>query len=131
MFVAANRFRVIPEHAAEFEQLWLTRESRLRELPGFMSFQFLRGPAVADHVLYTSSTLWRSRGEFEAWTRSDQFRRAHSGAGGSKSLTLGPPSFEGFEVMQAFSAPDITATDITATGITATGITATGITGSG
>ena len=121
MFVAANRFRVIPEHAEEFEQVWLTRESRLRELPGFMSFQFLRGPMAADHVLYTSSTLWRSRGEFEAWTRSDQFRRAHSGAGGSKSLTLGPPSFEGFDVMQAFNAPDFTPTGITPTGITRSG----------
>jgi heme-degrading monooxygenase HmoA len=100
MFVAANRFRVIPEHAAEFEQVWLTRESRLHELPGFVSFQLLRGAQVGDHILYTSSTLWASRADFEAWTKSDQFRRAHSGAGSSKNLTLGPPSFEGFDVIQ-------------------------------
>ncbi|WPB83401.1 antibiotic biosynthesis monooxygenase family protein [Sediminicoccus rosea] len=100
MFVAANRFRVIPEHAADFEQVWLTRESRLHELPGFVSFQLLRGPQAADHILYTSSTLWASRADFEAWTKSEQFRRAHSGAGSSRNLTLGPPNFEGFDVLQ-------------------------------
>lgn len=103
MYVAANRFRVIPDHATEFEQVWLSRESRLHELPGFVSFQLLRGPTLEDHILYTSSTLWASRAEFEAWTKSEQFRRAHSGAGSSKNLTLGPPSFEGFDVLQSIS----------------------------
>lgn len=100
MFVAANRFRVIPEQAAAFEQVWLNRESRLHELPGFVSFQLLRGPQAEDHILYTSSTLWASRADFEAWTRSEQFRHAHSGAGSSRGMTLGPPSFEGFDVLQ-------------------------------
>lgn len=105
MYIAANRFRVVPEHAAAFEQLWLTRESRLHELPGFLEFQLLRGPRAEDHVLYTSSTRWASHQEFEAWTTSAQFRQAHSGAGSSKSLTLGPPSFEGFDVLQTITHP--------------------------
>jgi len=105
MFVAANRFRVIPEHAGEFEQVWLTRESRLHELPGFVSFQLLRGPQTEDHILYSSSTLWASRADFEEWTRSQQFRHAHSGAGSSKTMTLGPPSFEGFDVLQTIARP--------------------------
>jgi heme-degrading monooxygenase HmoA len=101
MFVAANRFRVIPEHAHAFEQAWLTRESHLHEVPGFMTFHLLKGPAAEDHVLYSSLTLWASRDAFEAWTRSEQFRRAHAGAGAvSKPTTLGPPQFEGFEVLQ-------------------------------
>lgn len=100
MFVAANRFRVIPDQASAFEAVWLNRESRLHELPGFVSFQLLRGPAMEDHILYTSSTLWASRADFEAWTKSAQFRQAHSGAGSSRNLTLGPPSFEGFDVLQ-------------------------------
>ncbi|WP_027283864.1 antibiotic biosynthesis monooxygenase family protein [Rubritepida flocculans] len=103
MFVAANRFRVIPEHAPAFEQAWLTRESHLHELPGFLSFHLLRGPAMEDHVLYSSMTLWASREAFEAWTRSEQFRRAHAGAGESKPMTLGPPQFEGFEVLQTLT----------------------------
>ncbi|WP_431285812.1 antibiotic biosynthesis monooxygenase family protein [Humitalea sp. 24SJ18S-53] len=106
MFVAANRFRVIPDHAAAFEHTWLTRESRLHEVEGFVTFHLLKGPATEEHVLYSSFTLWASRAAFENWTRSDQFRRAHAGAGGTKPVTLGPPQFEGFDVLQTISAPN-------------------------
>jgi heme-degrading monooxygenase HmoA len=104
MFVAANRFRVIPQHAAAFEQAWLTRESHLHELDGFITFHLLKGPEAEDHILYSSFTLWASRAAFEAWTRSEQFRRAHAGAGATKPVTLGPPQFEGFEVLQTVGA---------------------------
>lgn len=104
MFVAANRFQVIPEHAHDFEQTWLNRESHLHEVPGFVSFRLLKGPREQDHILYSSLTLWASRDAFEGWTRSDQFRRAHAGAGGSKPMTLGPPRFEGFDVLQVIEA---------------------------
>jgi heme-degrading monooxygenase HmoA len=100
MYVACNRFRVIPAHTAEFEAMWLNRESHLHEVEGFVTFHLMRGPAAEDHVLYSSFTLWASREAFEGWTRSEQFRRAHAGAGGSKPTTLGPPQFEGFEVLQ-------------------------------
>lgn len=103
MFVATNRFRVIPAEAAAFEKTWLSRESRLHELDGFIAFHLLKGPEVADHVLYASMTLWASREAFEAWTRSEQFRRAHAGAGQSKPVTIGPPQFEGFEVLQTIT----------------------------
>ena len=104
MFVAANRFRVIPAHAEAFEQTWLSRESRLQELDGFLTFHLLKGPVSEDHILYSSFTLWASREAFEAWTKSEQFRRAHAGAGSSKPVTLGPPQFEGFEVLQTIRA---------------------------
>jgi heme-degrading monooxygenase HmoA len=107
MFVAANRFRVIPAEAARFEQAWLTRESHLHELEGFLAFHLLKGPQAADHILYSSMTLWASRSAFEAWTRSEQFRKAHAGAGAiSKPTTLGPPQFEGFDVLQTINAPE-------------------------
>lgn len=105
MFVAANRFRVIPEHAGAFEHAWLTRESHLHEVPGFLRFHLLKGPPAEDHILYSSLTLWASRAAFEGWTRSEQFRRAHAGAGAvSKPTTLGPPQFEGFDVLQTIGA---------------------------
>lgn len=105
MYVAANRFRVLPEGAAAFERAWLERDSRLAEVPGFLAFHLLKGPAAADHILYTSLSLWESRAAFEAWTRSEQFRAAHAGAGTTKPLTLGPPQFEGFEVLQTIRGP--------------------------
>ncbi|MBB4038810.1 heme-degrading monooxygenase HmoA [Microvirga flocculans] len=102
MFIAMNRFKVRKDAAQEFENLWLTRESYLHELEGFIEFHMLRGPEREDHVLYSSHTLWTSKAHFEAWTRSDQFRASHTRATTStnKPLTLGHPEFEGFEVIQ-------------------------------
>jgi heme-degrading monooxygenase HmoA len=100
MFIAMNRFRVTPGSETEFEKVWTTRDSHLSGVPGFIEFHLLRGPAQEDHVLYASHTIWRSREDFEAWTRSEAFRRAHAGAGGNRSLYLGHPEFEGFEALQ-------------------------------
>lgn len=99
-FIAMNRFRIVPGAEAEFEEVWASRDSRLREVPGFAAFHLLKGPAAEDHTLYASHTVWRSRADFEAWTQSDAFRAAHRGAGGRKPLYLGPPQFEGFESVQ-------------------------------
>jgi len=102
MFIAMNRFRVALGSEAAFESVWLNRDIHLKSVPGFERFQLLRGPAAEDHVLYASHTVWRSREDFEAWTRSDAFRDAHRNAGqaGTRSLYLGPPQFEGFESLQ-------------------------------
>lgn len=105
MFVATNRFHVIPEEAAAFEAAWIERETHLHELDGFLRFHLLRGPLVDGHVLYTSWTLWASRAHFDAWTRSEQFRRAHAGAGATRRMTRNHPQFEGFEVLQTISGP--------------------------
>ncbi len=100
MFIAMNRFKVALGSEADFERVWTSRDTYLREVPGFVEFHLLRGPAREDHVLYASHAVWRSRGDFEAWTRSDAFRLAHRDAGQNKPLYLGHPEFEGFEVIQ-------------------------------
>ena len=101
MFIAMNRFRVIKEECKAFENVWLTRDSRLNEVKGFVAFHLLRGPEREDHVLYSSHTIWATQEDFIAWTKSENFRAAHQQAGERKPLTLGHPEFEGFEVMQA------------------------------
>jgi heme-degrading monooxygenase HmoA len=100
MFIAMNRFQVALGSEADFEKVWTTRDSHLSDVPGFVAFHLLRGPENDNHVLYSSHTVWRSKHEFEAWTRSEAFRRAHSDAGQNRSLYLGHPQFEGFEVIQ-------------------------------
>ena len=100
MFIAMNRFQVIPGEEEAFEQVWLSRDSYLAGVPGFVEFHMLRGPAADDHVLDSSQTVWLSRGDFENWTRSEAFRAAHRGAGDHKRLYLAPPRFEGFDVIQ-------------------------------
>jgi heme-degrading monooxygenase HmoA len=60
----------------------------------------LKGPEAEDHTLYASHTVGENRAVFEAWTKSDAFRAAHSRAGDNKPLYLDHPQFEGFEVRQ-------------------------------
>jgi heme-degrading monooxygenase HmoA len=105
MFIAMNRFKVIKGEEEAFETIWLTRESNLDRMPGFLEFQMLRGPERDDHVLYASHTVWASRAAFEDWTRSDAFRASHRGAGQHRPMYLGHPEFEGFEAIQTLKAP--------------------------
>lgn len=104
MYIAMNRFRVAKGSEADFEAVWLGRDSHLGGVPGFVEFHLLKGPEREDHVLYASHTIWRSHADFEAWTRSEAFRAAHREAGGRKPLYLDHPQFEGFEVIQTVAA---------------------------
>ncbi|SME89198.1 Heme-degrading monooxygenase HmoA [Tistlia consotensis] len=100
MFVAMNRFRIKPGREAEFEEIWRSRDSHLKAVPGFRAFHLLKGPAREGQALYATHTVWDSKADFEAWTRSEAFRLAHAGAGSKRDLYLGPPEFEGFEPVE-------------------------------
>lgn len=100
MFFAMNRFKILKGEEAAFEELWRSRDSRLKEVPGFIEFNLLKGAEAEDYTLYASHTTWASKAEFTAWTQSEQFRAAHASAGGSKPLYKGHPEFEGFESVQ-------------------------------
>lgn len=102
MFVAMNRFRVVEGCEAAFEEVWKNRDSSLKEMPGFIDFHLLRGPHHAEegYTLYASHTLWKSREDFIAWTKSENFRNAHRNAGQNKDLYKGPPVFEGFTAVE-------------------------------
>jgi heme-degrading monooxygenase HmoA len=100
MFIAMNRFRVAKGSEAAFENVWLSRDSHLDKVPGFVEFHLLKGPEDEDHTLYASHTVWENRAVFEAWTKPEALRAAHASAGGNKPLYLGHPQFEGFEVRQ-------------------------------
>jgi heme-degrading monooxygenase HmoA len=104
MFIAMNRFKVMPGSEAAFEEVWTGRDSQLPGVPGFVAFHLLRGPVKEDHVLYSSHTIWTDHSAFEDWTRSEAFRKAHATAGQNKPLYLGHPEFEGFEVVQTIKS---------------------------
>ena len=109
MYLTMNRFKVRPGREAEFEAVWLSRDSRLKEVPGFVSFHLMRGvpahgqAAAEGHTLYASHTAWESEAAFLDWTRSEAFRQAHAGAGGHKDLYLEGPRLEVFETVQEIS----------------------------
>lgn len=96
MFVAMNRFKVIPGSEEAFEEVWRSRRSRLDEMPGFVEFHLLRGPSTDTHTLYASHAVWEDEAAFRAWTSSEQFRATHKNAGANKPLYVGQPEFEGF-----------------------------------
>lgn len=99
MFVAMNRFKIARGREEEFVEIWRKRDSYLDEVPGFREFHLLKGPGFDDHTLFASHSIWDSRQAFEAWTRSEAFRKAHAQAGTTKGIYLGPPQFEGFEAV--------------------------------
>lgn len=105
MYIAMNRFTVPLENAADFEEMWLGRDSRLHELHGFVEFHMLKGPENDGKRLYASHTVWKSEEDFLNWTRSQQFRDAHSSAGGTRKLYDGAPRFEGFSTIQHIQPP--------------------------
>ena len=94
MYIAMNRFTIIPGKERDFEEVWRTRETYLSEVPGFKEFHLLRG----ENGVYLSHSTWESRESFAQWTESESFRKAHA-QGGSKGMLQGPPAFSGYEVV--------------------------------
>lgn len=79
--------------------MWRNRDSHLDEVPGFQQFQMLQGESQEDHTVFISHSVWESEEAFRAWTKSEAFRKAHANAKAPEGIYLGPPKFEGYEVV--------------------------------
>ena len=99
MFIAMNRFKIVPGHEDAFEKLWRERDSHLKGVKGFKSFNLIKGPRAEYYTLYASHTVWHSKDCFEKWTKSSAFRKAHKNSGKNSNLYLAHPIFEGFDVV--------------------------------
>lgn len=99
MYIAMNRFQVATDRAEEFETMWRQRETFLHEVPGFQGFRLLRSGDTDGVTLFASHTTWASHDAFVAWTSSEAFKKAHAGARPAEGVVVGPPKFEGFEVV--------------------------------
>ncbi len=98
MYIAMNRFKIKPGSEQAFIDIWKNRDTYLDSVPGFKEFNLLQGSSNDEFTLFASHSIWNSKQAFIGWTESEQFRKAHAGAGGkSKDIYLGPPQFEGFE----------------------------------
>jgi len=82
MFIAINRLKVQPGTGDQLEERF-AQPRGLEETEGFIRFQLLRRSwqphGEADHEEYLAMTEWRSKDHFIAWTKSEAFKRAHSG----------------------------------------------------
>lgn len=99
MYIAMNRFQIAKGKEQDFIEIWQNRESHLEQVPGFKEFNLLQGPSDDSATLFTSHSIWESGEDFYNWTKSEAFRQAHANAGDSKGIYLGPPQFEGYEVV--------------------------------
>lgn len=97
MFLAMNRFKIAKGFEEGFETVWRERDSYLSEVPGFKTFALLKGAEQDGHVLYASHSVWASRADFDAWTESESFRKAHAQASAPKGTYLGHPELELFD----------------------------------
>lgn len=96
LFITMNHFQVDPARGAEFEKVWRERESHLAAVPGFVRFALLRGDEPGAYVSHAS---WESRAAFDAWTRSEPFRKAHSQARTPAGLVAGHPRLALYEAV--------------------------------
>ncbi len=99
MYIAMNRFVIALGRENDFEDLWRKRDSYLDGVPGFREFHLLRGPTGEQSTLYASHSIWDSQEAFEAWTNSEDFRKAHAQARAPEGTYQGHPTFEGFAVV--------------------------------
>ena len=99
MFIAMNRFRIARGREDTFEEMWRSRESHLDDVAGFREFHLLRGRSGDEFTLFVSHSLWDSSKHFEDWTESEAFKKAHGQARAPEGTHLGPPQFEGFDIV--------------------------------
>ena len=104
MYLTMNRFKVKPGQEAVFEAVWTGRDSHLPQVPGFVAFHLMKGPAKDGYTLYASHTMWESEAAFSAWAKSEAFRSAHRHAGSTGDIYLGPPELEIFASVQHIAA---------------------------
>ena len=71
-----NKFKIVLGKEDEFEEVWRTRETYLDEVKGFREFHLLKGETNDEYTLYSSHSLWDSKDDFIAWTKSESFKKA-------------------------------------------------------
>ena len=99
MYIAMNRFKIVPGKEEMFENVWKERDTHLSGVKGFKEFHLVKGERNDEFSLYASHSIWQSKDDFINWTKSEAFRLAHKNAGQYNELYLGHPNFEGFEVV--------------------------------
>ena len=57
MYIAPNRFQILPGKEMHFEKIWRGRDSKLASVPGFKTFNLIRGDSTGDYTLYACIQL--------------------------------------------------------------------------
>ena len=57
MFIAMNRFKIVPGKEAEFEKVWRERDTHLNGVDGFKEFHLVKGYKNDEFSLYASHSI--------------------------------------------------------------------------
>jgi heme-degrading monooxygenase HmoA len=88
-FVAINVLTVPDGAGRTLEERFSRRAGSVESSPGFEHFELLRPvEGTSDYLVYTR---WRSRDDYETWTRSASFARGHSGPSDGSAPSAGEP----------------------------------------
>lgn len=100
MYVTMNRFKIKPEFADAYVEVWKKAEVDAKVMPGLLDFKFFKLDAKKDgYVLFSSYALWKSKEDFTNWTKSEHFRASHSTGMANRQMYLEHPELECFEVL--------------------------------
>lgn len=99
MYVAMTHFQIILGQEQLFETLWRERESYLETMQGYRGLFLMRGATDKGHTSYVSQFIWNSKEDFDAWTQSDAFIKAHLQFGDTSVLFTEKPVFEGLSIV--------------------------------
>jgi heme-degrading monooxygenase HmoA len=99
MYVAITHFKIIVGQELLFETLWKERESYLHTMQGYRGLFLMRGATEKRYTSYVSQFIWNTQADFEAWTQSDEFVKAHIQFGDTSVLFNEKPEFEGLTIV--------------------------------
>lgn len=100
MYVTMNRFKIKPEYADQYADIWRNAQVRAADVDGFLEFKFFRlDGREGDHVLFSSYALWENKEKFKAWTGSVHFKKSHQTGESNRHMYLEKPHLECFEVL--------------------------------
>jgi len=95
VYVAMNRITAIEGKGPELEAAFAKRAGHVNQAPGFLAFYLLR-PQQGN--TYISMSTWRSKEDFDAWTKSEDFAAGHRSA--KHGVVAGRPVLEEFEAVE-------------------------------
>lgn len=77
MYVSMNRLTVPADYQSHLERAFSESGDRMKNVPGFLEFLFLAPSEGEEYIVFTK---WESEQDYQNWTQSDAFKRAHAGS---------------------------------------------------
>ena len=99
IYIAMNRFQIKKGKERGFEEIWMNRDTQLKNVHGFVEFHLLKGENENEITLYASHTIWKAKKYLISWTKSEEFSIAQKGAVSHNEIYVDYPKFEGFETI--------------------------------